>query len=102
VVAAPGGLREWFLAERDTRTNEVLEVMLPIHEARVRLEPRSGERIDRSRAVSFTFAGWKLTARGDTIASAAFAAESASSRARSSTTARAVFSAAPAIARTVR
>jgi sarcosine oxidase, subunit alpha len=41
----------------------------------VRLEPRQGERIDRSQAVSFTFAGWKVTGfEGDTIASAAFAA----------------------------
>jgi sarcosine oxidase, subunit alpha len=41
----------------------------------VRLEPRRGERIDRSKAVSFTFAGWKVTGfEGDTIASAAFAA----------------------------
>ena len=27
----------------------------------VRLEPRAGERIDRGKAVSFTFAGWKVT-----------------------------------------
>jgi sarcosine oxidase, subunit alpha len=41
----------------------------------VRLEPKAGERIDRSKAVSFTFAGWKVTGfEGDTIASAAFAA----------------------------
>ena len=41
----------------------------------MRLEPRKGERIDRSKAVSFTFAGWKVTGfEGDTIASAAFAA----------------------------
>ena len=41
----------------------------------MRLEPRAGERIDRSKAVSFTFAGWKVTGfEGDTIASAAFAA----------------------------
>ena len=41
----------------------------------MRLEPRDGERIDRARAVSFTFAGWKVTGfEGDTIASAAFAA----------------------------
>jgi sarcosine oxidase subunit alpha len=41
----------------------------------VRLEPRSGEVIDRSRPVSFYFAGWKVTGfEGDTIASAAFAA----------------------------
>jgi sarcosine oxidase, subunit alpha len=36
---------------------------------------RTGERIDRGKAVSFTFAGWKVTGfEGDTIASAAFAA----------------------------
>jgi sarcosine oxidase, subunit alpha len=41
----------------------------------MRLEPRAGERIDRSRAVAFTFAGWRVTGyEGDTIASAAFAA----------------------------
>jgi sarcosine oxidase, subunit alpha len=41
----------------------------------VRLEPRAGERIDRSKAVSFTFAGWKVTGfEGDSVASAAFAA----------------------------
>ena len=41
----------------------------------MRLEPRAGERIDRGKAVSFTFAGWKVTGfEGDTIASAAFAA----------------------------
>ncbi len=40
----------------------------------MRLEPRRGERIDRSKAVSFTFAGWKVVGfEGDTIASAAFA-----------------------------
>ena len=39
----------------------------------MRLEPRAGERIDRSKAISFTFAGWKVTGfEGDTIASAAF------------------------------
>jgi len=41
----------------------------------MRLEGRDGERIDRSKPVSFTFAGWKVTGfEGDTIASAAFAA----------------------------
>ena len=41
----------------------------------MRLEQQRGERIDRSRPVSFTFAGWKVTGfEGDTIASAAFAA----------------------------
>src|SRR5512145_1929031 len=42
---------------------------------RVRLEPQSRERLDRSRPVSFTFAGWKITGfQGDTLGSAAFAA----------------------------
>jgi sarcosine oxidase, subunit alpha len=41
----------------------------------VRLEARAGERIDRSTAVSFFFAGWKVVGfEGDTLASAAFAA----------------------------
>src|SRR5215207_11711179 len=41
----------------------------------MRLDPRKGERIDRSRAVSFTFAGWKVIGfEGDTFASAAYAA----------------------------
>jgi sarcosine oxidase, subunit alpha len=41
----------------------------------VRLEPQQRERIDRSRPVSFTFAGWKVTGfEGDTLGSAAFAA----------------------------
>ena len=41
----------------------------------MRLDERVGERIDRGKAVSFTFAGWKVTGfEGDTIASAAFAA----------------------------
>jgi sarcosine oxidase subunit alpha len=41
----------------------------------VRLEPRAGERIDRSKPIAFRFDGWELTGfEGDTIASAAFAA----------------------------
>ena len=42
----------------------------------MRLDPASSaSAIDRSKAVSFTFAGWKVTGfEGDTIASAAFAA----------------------------
>ena len=41
----------------------------------MRLGPRDSERIDRSKAVSFTFAGWKVTGfEGDSVASAAFAA----------------------------
>jgi len=42
----------------------------------MRLEPQQRERIDRSRPVSFTFAGWKVTGfEGDTLGSAAFAAD---------------------------
>jgi sarcosine oxidase subunit alpha len=41
----------------------------------VRLPEQQGERIDRSKPVSFTFDGWKVEGfEGDTIASAAFAA----------------------------
>jgi len=41
----------------------------------VRLEPRDGERIDRSKPVTFSFDGWSVTGfEGDTLASAAFAA----------------------------
>jgi len=41
----------------------------------VRLEPRAGERIDRSKPITFRFDGWQTTGfEGDTIASAAFAA----------------------------
>src|SRR5688572_29438811 len=41
----------------------------------MRLDLRARERLDRTKAVSFTFAGWKITGfEGDTIASAAFAA----------------------------
>jgi sarcosine oxidase subunit alpha len=41
----------------------------------MRLGPQRGERIDRSRPVSFTFDGWKVEGfEGDTLASAAFAA----------------------------
>jgi sarcosine oxidase, subunit alpha len=40
----------------------------------MRLEPRRGERIDRSQVVTFSFAGWAVRGfAGDTIASAAFA-----------------------------
>lgn len=41
----------------------------------MRLDPQPGERIDRSRPVTFTFDGWQVQGfEGDTIASAAFAA----------------------------
>ena len=71
------GCGEWFLAERDTRTNEVLEVVAAdAEEASVRLDaPR--RRADRPLEgdLTFAFAGWKVTGfEGDTIASAAFAA----------------------------
>jgi len=39
------------------------------------MEPQQGERIDRSKPVSFSFAGWKIDGfEGDTLGSAAFAA----------------------------
>ena len=39
------------------------------------MEPQQGERIDRSRPISFSFAGWKIDGfEGDTLGSAAFAA----------------------------
>ena len=39
------------------------------------MDPQQGERIDRSKAVAFTFAGWKIAGfEGDTLGSAAFAA----------------------------
>jgi len=41
----------------------------------MRLPPQHGERIDRSRPVSFSFAGWRIDGfEGDTLGSAAFAA----------------------------
>ncbi len=41
----------------------------------MRLSPQRGERIDRSRPVSFRFAGWRIDGfEGDTLGSAAFAA----------------------------
>ena len=71
------GCGEWFLAERDTRTNEVLEVMLP-EPRRTRREARpSSGRADRpleSRSRSRSRAGRSTGFEGDTIASAAFAA----------------------------
>ena len=33
----------------------------------MRLAPRGGERIDRGKAVSFTFAGWKITGFEGTV-----------------------------------
>ena len=41
----------------------------------MRMEPQPGERLDRSKPVSFSFAGWKIDGfEGDTLGSAAFAA----------------------------
>ena len=41
----------------------------------MRMNPQQGERIDRSKAVAFSFAGWKVVGfEGDTLGSAAFAA----------------------------
>ncbi|MCL2418003.1 MAG: 2Fe-2S iron-sulfur cluster-binding protein [Conexibacteraceae bacterium] len=54
-----------------------MKVSLPIsrHQPGERLEPQPGERIDRSRTLTFTFDGRKVRAHpGDTIASALYAA----------------------------
>ncbi len=41
----------------------------------MRMDPQQDERIDRSRAVAFSFAGWKIVGfEGDTLGSAAYAA----------------------------
>ncbi len=74
------GCEVWFLAERDTRTNEVQRVELPGapdpgRRRLMRLPPQPGERIDRSRELAFTFRGKPVRAyAGDTIGSALFAA----------------------------
>ena len=86
------GCEVWFLAERDTRTNEVLKTELPPavrtrRDARsrsavdpvaagrlMRLPPQPRERIDRSEKVVFYFDGKPVEAfAGDTIGSALFA-----------------------------
>ena len=42
----------------------------------LRLPPRAGERIDRSREVTFFFDGWRVTGfEGDTLGSAVAAAD---------------------------
>jgi hypothetical protein len=39
------------------------------------MDPQQDERIDRSKAIAFSFAGWKIVGfEGDTLGSAAFAA----------------------------
>ena len=69
------GCGEWFLAERDTRTNDVLLTELPEREAVTRSRHATGERIDRERELSFTFDGKPVDGlEGDTIGSALFAA----------------------------
>ena len=76
------GCRAWFIAERDTTTNEVLFTALPSEApppgraaAMSRLNPQPQERIDRQRKVSFTFDGKPVEAyEGDTIGSALYAA----------------------------
>ena len=59
-ITAPG-CRTWFLAERDTRTNEVLRIGLPGELGdREPSEPAAaqpGERIDRDQTITFTFDG---------------------------------------------
>ena len=92
------GCRAWFIAERNTVTNEVLMTALPA-EAELaepatpgrrmsRLPQQPGERIQRQKLVRFTFDGKKVEAyEGDTIGSALYAAGRRTSRAASSTTA---------------
>ena len=68
----------WFLAERDTRTNEVLARRDPGNPAASRNEARAAARasvIDRAATVTFTFDGKPVTGfAGDTIGSALYAA----------------------------
>ena len=70
------GCRTWFLAERDTRTNEVLRVGLPGElRAMSRLAPQPGER-DRPRQddhVHASTASRSRVSQGDTIGSALYA-----------------------------
>ena len=82
------GCRAWFIAERDTVTNEVLRIELPgegggrggvaVRRGRrgmSRLPQQPGERIDRQKVVRFTFDGKAVEAfEGDTIGSALYAA----------------------------
>ena len=69
------GCGEWFLAERDTRTNQVLLTELPARRVMTRLPENDGQRIDREQEVSFTFDGKPVAGlEGDTIGSALFAA----------------------------
>ena len=79
------GCEVWFLAERDTRTNEVQPVELPARRRNrrrmptgrlMRLPPQPGERIDRSRRghVHVPRASRCAAYEGDTIGSALFAA----------------------------
>ena len=68
------GCGAWFLAERDTRTNEVHWTATPETGTRDPPRPAPGERIDRARTVTFTFDGKPVEAfAGDTIASALYA-----------------------------
>ena len=65
---------DWFLAERNTVTNEVSRTWHPEPSGMSRLVPQANERIDRSQPVSFTFDGKTIDGfEGDTIGSALYA-----------------------------
>ena len=71
------GCGEWFLAERDTRTNQVLLTELPRSESRVTRLPAAApaSASTATRELSFTFDGKQVAGlEGDTIGSALFAA----------------------------
>ena len=66
---------DWFLAERDTVTNEVARTWHPGARVVSRLPPQPGERIDRSTEIYLHFKGKRVSAfAGDTIGSALYAA----------------------------
>ena len=82
------GCRAWFIAERNTVTNEVLMTARPAEASRhrpsghadhpgrrmSRLPQQPGERIQRQKLVQFTFDGKQVEAyEGDTIGSALYA-----------------------------
>ena len=83
VVVPPLRVPRWFVAERDTRTNEVLLDRAARRRARTprqppgddRLAPQPGERIDRGRRSTSPSTASRCAAfAGDTIASALYAA----------------------------
>ena len=92
----------WFVAERDTRTNEVVKVEVPEPAAvRVRLasQPASGSTA-RERSTSSSTAGSSPVMKATRSAPLSTPQARACSRGASSTTARGAFSAAPGTART--